>query len=180
MLEIYLNVVAEIASYVQLDLKRGLDAGKDAGFAIALVTYLRPDVAAIRAVVYMLAVLAKLEDWVVFSAIQALRKDISAIPIHHYLTIFQISRSVLSVVIQYDLQVRIKILISSVQLKLIPLDTSLNQRLSFALSVSARQRVKKRKVRSFDPEASKWRLEGLRVLHNYVIKDNIIARAFLT
>lgn len=37
MLEIDLHVVAEIASYVDLDLKWGFDVGKDARLAISLV-----------------------------------------------------------------------------------------------------------------------------------------------
>lgn len=179
-LEVDLYVVAEIASYVYLDLKRGLDVGKDARLAIPLVGDFCSDVASFRAVVDMLAVLTKLEDRVVLPAIQALRKDISAIPIDHYLMILQMSRSVLSIMIQYYLQVRIKILISLVQLQLVPSDASLNQRLSLSLGVAAGQSMEKCKVRAFNPKARKWSLECLRLLHNYVIKDNILAKALLT
>lgn len=110
---------------------------------------------------HMLAVFAKFEDWVVLSAIQALRKDISTIPIHHYLMMLQISWSVLSVMIQYYLQVRIKILISFIQLQLVPFDASLDQRLSLGLRVSGGQGMEQGKVGTFDPEARKRSLDCL-------------------
>lgn len=180
MLEINLYVVAEIASYVYLDLKRGLDVRKDARFAIPLVGDLRSDIASFRAVVDMLAVFTKLEDWVVLSAIQALRKEISTIPIYYYLMILQNCRSVLSIMVQNYLQVCIKILISFIQLQLVSFHASLNQRLSLGFGVGARQCMEKGKVRAFDPKARKGSFECLRLLHNYVIKDNILARALLT
>lgn len=161
MLEIDLYIMAEIASYVYLDLKWGLDVWKDARLAIPLVGDLRSNETSFRTVVNMLTVLTKLEDLVVLPAVQALRKDISTIPIHYYLMIFQISRSVLSIMIQNYLQVRIKILISFVQLQFVPFNASLDQRISLDLSVGARQGVEKGKVCAFDPKTRKGSLECL-------------------
>lgn len=127
---------------MDLDLKWGLNVGKHARPAISLMAYLCPNVASLGAIVHMLAFLAKLEDLVVFSAIQALRKDISPIPIHYYLMILQISRSMLSIMIKHDLQVTIKGTISFVQLKLISLDTSLNQCLRFDFGMIIIQSMK--------------------------------------
>ena len=95
-LEIDLHVVTKIASDVDLNLKWGFDVGKDARLAVTLMVDLCPDVASFRTIVHMLTVFAKFEDWVVLSTIQALRKDISAIPIHHYLTSLQIRMIVLA------------------------------------------------------------------------------------
>lgn len=76
--------------------------------------------------------------------------------------------------IEYDLQVPIKGTISFVQLKLIPLDTSLNQCLRFAFNLIIGQSMKKGKASAPQLEARKRCFECLRVLHKYVIKDNII------